>query len=260
MLKHSKRCQLFSVSALYTLLLTLALVHVTSFASPGQEPGAQPKSTEEGAAFTEEEAKALEKQLDGMRHIGWTRADAIARKFEGRPVVPVLTTMIQDEDLSAHLRGRAMYVLAMTYDKSGIPVLRSIIEQPLITKVSQGEWTILHDAILCLGPLADDKTLDFLLEMTMEEYWVKRNAEAAKVRQTPDNFRDHMRWMALNSFALSGSPRAIAMFNTGEGLPAFTTKGQRESCLRLAKMRSKGFIRVADYEAHENAEALKKES
>jgi len=113
----------------------------------------------------------------------------------------------------------AMPVLAHAKDARGTALFRKIVDAPLKANMSGDEWLLIHGALLALGIGADDATLEFLFGAATEEYWLKRNPEACEEGSTPQAFRDHMRLMALNGIARSGSARAVNALTSWEGLP-----------------------------------------
>lgn len=184
-------------------------------------------------------------------HFGEYEAAIQAKRYKGRSITADLAKIISDEDELFHSRISAIWVLGKTGDPLGIPVLKALIDQPLPNAVSNEQYQFLHNALLCLGMFDDGESIDFLeKEAVTEAYWVRRNPEAVYKNGSPEDFRHHMRLMALNGIALSGNQRAIDLFESGEGIPE-DLLSERESLLKVARMRNMGYIRVADYEARD---------
>ncbi len=181
--------------------------------SPSSDTGVQPLS--------DAESEMLLNRFTGAMYVDEDFGKVITKEYAHRDIIPYLTKLINDEKTPQRTVVSAMWVLAGSGDSRGISVLKAVIDRPLKQNMSYDEWHILHNAILCLGRLAyaDDATLDLLEEMATENYWIARNPAACQNNDTPESFRHHMRLMALDSFAASGSDRAITLFKSKKDLP-----------------------------------------
>lgn len=218
--------------------IALAIAGV-AYASGGTDTG----EVAESKALTQSEREEI------LKRVSWRPPDAsflwndqmaqqLLADYAGRPFVPFLCEIVEDDTMPYWSRCTAMVVLGNSRDARGIPAIRSVIDRPLKEDMSNDEWHLIHTAILCLGMTADDPALDLLFEMAKEDYWLARNPRAAKRDSSPESFRDHMRLMALNGIANSGSERAIHAFTTKEGVPD-DKQAECEWLLNLAVRRSK---------------------
>lgn len=201
-----------------------------------------------GQPLDENELIKLKQGLS-IVHFGEYEAAFQAKKYKGRPIAADLAKIINDEKELFHNRNSAIWLLGKTGDPSGIPVLKAIIDQPLPNTVSREQRVLLNNALLCLGMFLNEESLDFLeKEAATEAYWVGRNPEAAMKNNTPEEFRRSVRLKAIWGIALSGSQRAIDLFESPNGIPE-EFASERESLSKAARMRNLGYIRVEDYEA-----------
>lgn len=222
-------------------LLATSIAAEGAFAEPPPAAGEASSLPTSADGLTEAEVADINRR---MRSMGFDELAAkwLADRYAQKPIARYLIRLVEDRNLDIVLRVRAMQALAYAKDARGTALFRKLVDAPLKDRVTEEEWSLLHAALLSLGVGAADSTLDFLFEAATEDYWLKRNPAACREKETPEGFRRHMRLMALNGIAFSGSARAIDAFTKWEGVPE-DLRSEREWLLRLATLRSQGLIR-----------------
>lgn len=226
--------------AAYALLAT-GIAAKGAFAEPPPAAGEVSSLPTSADGLTEAEVADINRR---MRSMGFDElaAKRLADRYAQKPIAPYLIRLVEDSNLDTDLRVRAMQTLAYAKDPRGTALFQKLVESPLNDRVTEEEWSLLHAALLSLGVGAGDDTLDFLFQAATEDYWLKRNPAACREKETPEGFRHHMRLMALNGIALSGSARAISALTKWEGLPE-DLRTERDWLLRCATLRSQGLIK-----------------
>jgi len=106
-------------------------------------------------------------------------------------------------------------------------LLIELLEEPLKPVISVEDLGYLFACQNGLGyEGATLKGLEYLKEMTTEDYWLKRNAQPQcpenplKSSRTPTQIRNRLRNSAHHAFYLSGTQYALDALRKGEGFPA----------------------------------------
>lgn len=188
----------------------------------------------EPAPLTDDELK----EVWGLIPQVWDieQAYIFTERFRDRPLHPFLIEVIEKEDVSAEQRDAAMTWLAAFGDVTGEParsaanrVFGRIIkdyykEDRFAESFSSADEHRLYMAILCLGYVADKESLDLLREMADKRFWSDRGGAPRVLRDglvdtASERVADHLRLIALQGVAMSGSEDVLEMLRTGKGVP-----------------------------------------
>jgi hypothetical protein len=169
---------------------------------------------------------------------------ALLEKYENAAVAPYLADLVSNYERPVDARLRAMLWLGKTKDRRTVIALMPLIKRyaaPPAGELSRDEAKLFRASLLSLGMCGDDQALDLLFQMTDSAYWTDKRVSAPAQFASRQQFIESMRDTALQGIALSGTPRAISAFETGEGIPA-DKRSRMPALLETAIQRSQGVI------------------
>ncbi|MFA6241718.1 MAG: hypothetical protein WC655_12370 [Candidatus Hydrogenedentales bacterium] len=213
---------------------------------PAPDP---PKDSSAGLPIPPEVREAFTAQFESMMvNFGEVGAHEMMDKYKGLSLFPFLASYVQDEAKSGNGRVRAMFCLALTKDQGVLPILHEFVDtlaKPRREKPSRNDYILLHGALLALGQTRTDEAVGILTRVARREFWGEDLSayECEVFGGDGVAYVHHMRRMALEGIAMSGTERAIELFKRDDPL-CTEFKSELPSLRALAKRRQKGIIRV----------------
>jgi len=167
----------------------------------------------------------------------------LVKRYPETAVASYLIEVADDSNRHSVTRQCAMAWLAYTRDDRAEDFLRRYVEQltPQEGKVlSFAEYNLLHTSIMAQGAIGSDSSIDYLLQISSEDFWDSRIISCSWLNMDAEDLAVHMRKAALWGIVRSETDRAIALFPSHSNpMPDLLSDEEAASLARTARLRAK---------------------